>query len=233
MPTTEIPRRREILFRVSHRFYYPTNAGSGQLLGLDGPAFILLSLEYGASDRASVKLGRSNLNDEIELSFAIAAAREDRDPALPFSATLVAGLALTTARPAATGLFESENLHFNAQLALSRRVTDRVSLLCVPSFASNTGAPMTPREHTLGLGFGAHARILDDVALVGEWIPVLAGYETENITWGVGLEARKGGHVFHAFLNNAYGLTTNRYLPGGDLPNGGNGRLGFNIYRSF
>jgi len=205
------------------------------MYGLDGPAFVLLGLEYGIRDCASVSLGRSNLDDEVELSTAVVLAREGRDFSLPFSATLRAGVALTTTRPEERDLFDADNLHLLAQLALSRRVTNRISLLVVPSYAGNTRAPRpgSNRENTIALGVGARAVVFEEVALVGEWIPVLSGFEMDVETWGLGVEARKGGHVFHVFLNNAYGLTPNRYLPGGDLLDGGDARLGFNIYRTF
>ncbi len=205
------------------------------MYGLDGPAFVLLSLAYGIRDRVSAALGRSNLNDEVELSTAVVVAREGRDFSLPFSAALRVGVALTTTRPEERDLFDADNLHLVAQLALSRRVANRVSFLVVPSFAGNTGAspPGSNRENTVALGLGARAVVFEEVALVGEWIPVLSGFETNAEAWGLGVEARKGGHVFHVFLNNAYGLTPNRYLPGGDLPDGGDARLGFNIYRTF
>jgi hypothetical protein len=235
LPTTVTPGRGEILVRVSHRFYYPVNAGRHNLLGLDGPAFVLLSLEYGIRDRVSARFGRTNLSDEAQLSAAVRLAREGMGLSLPFSATLVAGAALTTTRPAGAALFDTDNLHLSAQLALSRRITDRVSLLCVPSIAGNTRRPelSAGRDHTIALGIGARAVVLDGLAFAGEWVPVLSGYETKAAAWGLGIEALRGGHVFHVFLNNAYGLTPNQYLPGGDPADGGDARLGFNIYRTF
>jgi hypothetical protein len=73
--------------------------------------------------------------------------------------------------------------------------------------------------------------LIENISLVGEWTPVLAGSETGTDTWGIGFEAKNGGHVFHVFVTDAYGLTPNQYLPGGDLNNNGDVRLGFNLYR--
>jgi len=237
MPTTEALGDGEILFRVSHRFYLPVDAGHEHFLGLDGPAFIYLSLGYGVTDRVSVTLGRTNLLDEIEFSSRVAIIRQERDRSLPFSASLSACFNLTTERPEGSGVLDAENRHVGLQLMLARRFTDRFSLLCVPSFSSNTherpdGRGGVERENTTALGVGSRFRIFEDVSLMGEWIPVLSGYETANAAWGFGIEAKEGGHVFHVFVSNAFGLTLNQYLPGGDLGGASEVRLGFNIYRT-
>jgi hypothetical protein len=232
IPTTTVPGRGEMLFRISHRFIYPTNAGHELFLGLDGPAYIFASLGYGISDRVSVTLGRTNLLDEIELSSKIAVVRQGQDGSVPFSAALAAGLALTTARPEGAGLFEADDMHYTVQLALSRQFTGRLSLLCVPSFAYNTDYAHPTEESTTGLGLGGRFMIIDNVSIIGEWAPVLGGAETGTDAWGLGIEAKEGGHVFHVFVTDVYGLTPNQYLPGGDPNDNGDVRIGFNIYRT-
>jgi hypothetical protein len=232
LPTTGAPGKGEILFRISHRFVYPASAGHELFLGLDGPAYVFISLAYGISDRISVGLGRTNLLDEIELSSKIALLRQGRDLSAPLSAALAASLALTTERPGGVDLFDGDNVHFNAQLALARRLTTRLSLLCVPSFAHNTDYARPAETSTTALGLGGRFTFLENVSIVGEWIPVLAGGKTGTDAWGIGIEAREGGHVFHVFATDASGLTPNQYIPGGDLDGRGDIRLGFNIYRT-
>ena len=232
LPTTETPGKGDLLFRVSHRFIEPVNAGHEYFLGLDGPAYILLSLAYGVTDRVSVGLARTNLLDEIELSSKVALMRQGTDFSAPVSATLVAGFTLTTERPAGASLFDWDNMHFNAQLALSRLLTERFSLLCVPSFSSNTNYALPGEDNTMSLGLGSWLMLIENISLVGEWTPLLAGGETGTDTWGIGVEAKKGGHVFHVFVTDAYGLTPNQYIPGGDLKDNGDVRFGFNLYRT-
>jgi len=232
LPTTATPGKGDLLFRISHRFIEPTNAGHEYFLGLDGPAYILLSLAYGVTDRVSVGLGRTNLLDEIELSSKIALIRQGKDFSAPVSATLAAGVTQTTQRPAGVSLFDSDNFHFNAQLALSRQLTDRFSFLCVPSFSSNTNYALPGEDNTTSLGLGSRLMLIENISLIGEWTPVLAGGETGTDTWGIGFEAKKGGHVFHVFVTDAYGLTPNQYIPGGDLNDNGDVRFGFNLYRT-
>jgi hypothetical protein len=86
-------------------------------------------------------------------------------------------------------------------------------------------------------------------ALFAEIVPILSGDATAATvgapqaqngqityydTFAAGLEIKAGGHVFHLFVSNSAGNTTNQYMSGGDFDVGGdlgNLRLGFNIYR--
>jgi len=75
---------------------------------------------------------------------------------------------------------------------------------------------------------------MNNVSLVGEWLPILSGYKNKHNGWGLGLEYKVGGHVFHVFVTNSYGLTSDQYITGGELYFMDNEyRLGFNIYQTF
>lgn len=232
LPTTESLGRGELLFRVSHRFYVPTSEGHEYFFGLDGPAFVFVSLAYGITDRWGLALGRTNLRDEVALSAKVSVSQED-EGRVPFSVAVAAAACLTTEVPEGEDVFDSRNFRGSVQLCLSRAVCDRMSLLGVPSYSYNTDYSHPEDESTFGVGLGARFVLSENVSLVGEVIPVLSGYDLDSTTWGVGLEVKKGGHVFHLFVNDSYGLTPGQYLPGGDLDIGdGDVRLGFNIYRT-
>lgn len=193
-----------------------------------------MGVGYGLRDDWSVWLGRTNLRDEVELSSTFSLFQQGESPGLPFSAVLIGAANLTTEVPEGTRVFIHKNVRLSIQASVSRQFTDRLSLLLVPSFSSNTDYSRPEDENTFGLGIGGRAMIIQNISLVGEIVPVLSGYDTGINTWGLGIEVKKGGHVFHFFVNNEYGLTPNQYLPGGDLKLGdGDVRYGFNIYRSF
>ena len=76
--------------------------------------------------------------------------------------------------------------------------------------------------------------ILENFSLVGEWLPILSGYKNKFNGWGFGAEYKVGGHVFQVVVTNAFGLTSDQFITGGDLNFKDNDfRLGFNIFRSF
>jgi hypothetical protein len=70
--------------------------------------------------------------------------------------------------------------------------------------------------------------------MLAEWVPVLSGRKDVENGWGLGIEKKIGGHVFQVFVVNSYGMTTDQYVPGGDLRlRDLDFRFGFNIFRSF
>lgn len=75
---------------------------------------------------------------------------------------------------------------------------------------------------------------LNDISIIWEWIPVLDGYKKNSNGWGLGVEKKIGGHVFQVFFINSEGLTSDQYVPGGDMKlRDKDFRLGFNIFRTF
>jgi hypothetical protein len=232
LPTTMPLGKGETLFRISHRFRNATNTGYDTFYGVDGPAYIFMSLAYGITDRWNVTLGRTNLLQEVEVSTSYAAIEQGNDFGMPFSAHVTAGATLTTETSAGDEVFTSGNLHLTGQLSLSRQFTNRLTVLCVPSGSYNTDYDHPEDENTFALGLGGRFMFIENASIIGEWIPVVSGFSTDRDSWSLGLEAKKGGHVFQLFVSNVFGLTSNQYLPGGDLSvSDGDVRLGFNIYR--
>lgn len=135
-------------------------------------------------------------------------------------------------------VFRSENTKLNLQMSLSRQVTNSLSFLLVPAYSSNTNRypfhSEPPSKGTWMLGTGGRWTIIDDFSFIGEWVPVLSGYKANANGWGSGFEYKIGGHVFQVFITNCFGLTSDQFLPGGDLKLSDNDfRLGFNIFRTF
>jgi hypothetical protein len=234
LPTTHIIEKGKVLFRISHRYFPAVSDGIDDFYGLDGPAVILLSLGYGINDRLSMSLARSNRFKEIELSMKWVMFEQGEIKTIPVSAALNIGVGLITDIEDGGKTFQSENMKFNAQLSISRQLSDAFSLLVVPAYSSNTNHWETSSEGTLSLGLGARYMFPKDISIIAEWIPVLAGYKAESLGWGFGLEKKIGGHVFQVFLTNSIGLTSSQFLPGGTLKlQDGDFRVGFNIFRLF
>jgi len=231
LPTTMTLDRGSILFRVSHRFYPSASTGLETFFGLDGPSLTLLGLGYGLSDRLTVDLGRTNAFKEIALGVHWAVAGQGPWPA---SATIHVGASFATEKIAGRGAWDARNFKMFAQLSLGRRLTERLAVDVVPSWASRANHTAEDPENVFGLGFGGRFRILEGLSVIGEWTPVLAGHAAVSNGWALGLEKRAGGHVFQVFALNTNGLTPPQYLPGGDLRLAqGDFRLGFNITRLF
>ena len=233
LPTTTTLGKGEFLFRISHRFQPPVSAGWDSLYGFDGPAFILFSFGYGITDNLMVTVGRSKLYQEWEFNADWAVLEQGEKSSLPFSATLHAGGSLVS-QDEPKGAEWSGRFRFNALLSLAYQLNNRLSFLLVPAYASNTNFWEPSSKGTFALGIGGRFRVFDDISLIAEWVPRLAGYEDFYSGWGLGVEKKIGGHVFQFFITDSIGLTASQYLPGGNLKLGdGDFRIGFNIFRTF
>jgi len=233
LPTTTTLSKGDFLFRVSHRFQPPMSSGWDSFYGLDGPAYILFSFGYGITDDLMVTVGRSRLYQEWEFNADWAFLEQGRNGSLPFSATLHAGGSLVSQDEPLWAEW-SGRLRLSALLSLSYQLDDRLSFLLVPAFSSNTNFWEPDSEGTFALGIGGRFMVFDDLSLIAEWVPPLAGYDDFYSGWGLGVEKKIGGHVFQLFVTDSIGLIASQYLPGGDLRFGnGDFRIGFNIFRTF
>ena len=227
LPTTTTPSKGDFLVRISHRFSDRVEEGLDDFFGMDSYANILLSLGYGITDNLTVTVGRARSYKEYELSADWLVAEQGRASGLPFSATLHGGVSLVTdASP--------DEAKFSIEASLARQVTRRFSVLVVPAFVTNADHFSLDPQNTFSIGVGGRYMVLKDLSIIAEWVPALAGYKEIESGWGLGLEAKIGGHVFQLFFNNCLGLTPAQYLPGGDLRLGDfDFRIGFNIFRTF
>ncbi len=233
LPTTTTLGKGEFLFRISHRFQPPVSDGWDSLFGFDGPAFILFSFGYGITDNLTATLGRSKLYQEWDLSVDWSLLEQGKGSPLPFSATLHVGGSMVTQDEPQNAEW-SGRFRLSALLSLAYQLNDRFSFLLVPAFSSNTNFWEPSSEGTFALGIGGRFMILNDLSLIAEWIPQLAGYKDLCSGWGFGMEKKIGGHVFQFFVTDSLGLTASQFIPGGDMKLGdGDFRFGFNIFRTF
>ncbi|HLP46447.1 MAG TPA: DUF5777 family beta-barrel protein, partial [Candidatus Kapabacteria bacterium] len=128
--------------------------------------------------------------------------------------------------------WDSDRFKYNIQLSFAYPLTRRISLLAVPSYTSNIEHFYPDSEGTFALGTGLRINLWGGLSLIGEWIPVLSGYQEETNGWGMGLEYKIGKHVFQVYALNTLGITTDQFISGGDLYLRKNEfRFGFTIFR--
>jgi len=227
LPTTTTPDKGDFLVRISHRFSDRVEEGLDDFFGLDSYANILISVGYGITDNLTVTVGRARTYKEYELSADWLVAEQGKTKGLPFSATVHGGVSLATSE-------SPDEAKISAAVSLSRQFTRRFSFLVVPAFVTNANHWALAPQSTFSLGVGARYMIFKEFSIIAEWTPALAGYKEIESGWGLGIEKRIGGHVFQLFVNNALGLTTAQFLPGGDLRlRDFDFRIGFNIFRTF
>jgi hypothetical protein len=234
LPTGMTMDKGDFLFRISHRLVPSVRTGYDTAWGLDGPSMAFVSLGYGITNRIGVTVGRSGLFKEMDFSSTWLVLEQGENASLPFSVAVNGGLGWVTQKQEGRGAFNSRNFKINAQFILSRQFNERLSVLVVPLYSSNTNHWEAAAQGTFSIGIGGRFMFLDDLSLIGEWVPVLAGYKDIANGWGFGFEKKIGGHIFQFFITNSIGLTSAQFVTGGDLRLGkGDLRIGFNIFRTF
>ncbi|HEX9971259.1 MAG TPA: DUF5777 family beta-barrel protein, partial [bacterium] len=88
LPTTQSIGKKEVLFRVSHRFFPAISEGYDAYFGLNGPAFILIGLGYGITENLSFAFGHSNLNHEWEFTLQWRVLQQGKQFNFPLSVSL-------------------------------------------------------------------------------------------------------------------------------------------------
>ncbi len=234
LPTARTIGKGNFLFRVSHRFFPAVKEGYDVFYGLNGPASVLLGFGYGFTDKLDLTLFRANESQEFEFAVKYICFNQDGEREDPFSLALLGGFSLITLSVPGKNTFRDENFRVNLQSALSYKVNRSISLLLVPGYSTNTNPSQESGQGTLSLGLGGRAMIINDLSVLLEWIPVLAGYSFDSWGWGLGIEKKIGGHVFQVFALNSVGMTTPQFVPGGNFRiDEGEFRFGFTIFRWF
>lgn len=240
LPTTRMVDAKTWLFLIGHRFNPRLTDGYSAFYGLDGSSIILLSLGYAPTSDLLFVLGRSNSADNVELMGKYRFLQQTLDGSVPVSVAMNVAVNWVTEELGIEDRFSSDAFKLSGQAVVSRELGPNFGVLVAPGVLFNP-AEQNPDEGPLvTIGLGGRWRFHQNLSLVGEWVPIVAGYERTTTfgndnrfdSWGGGLEIAVGGHVFQIVLTNSVGLATDQYLRGGDLDiREGDLRLGFNIFR--
>lgn len=255
IPTAETLDKGAFLYRIAHRFRSNVDTGFDNLFGLDGGAFMMTQLAFPLTNNLNLSFARQGLNATFEIGAKWRFLRERTDGSMPVSAALYTGVDWATvkglpdpANPTATlSRTAGERFAFFAQLPVTRSLGNHLSVMAVPGILLNGNVTVKSEDPLFTLGLGGKVAFNQKYAFFAETVPILSGDATAatingprtegtnlvfNDTFVAGFEMKAGGHVFHIFVSNSAGNSTNQYLSGGDLDFGdGDMRIGFNIYR--
>jgi len=226
-------------FRVSHRFG-TFNTGIHKLFGLD-LASMRLGFEYGLNDRIMVGIGRSNVNEEVDVFAKIKLLRqvESGSKKSPislsyFGSTVMRGTAW--ADPSIYNFFTSRLFYCN-QLLLARKMDDKFSIQISPTHIHRNLVETSAIAHDLfAIGYGGRYKLTRRLSFNAEYFSLVTknvGADVNNsISLGIDLET--GGHVFQLHLTNSSSMNEKGFISEttgnwdkGDI------QFGFNISRVF
>jgi hypothetical protein len=230
LPTATTMQQGNFEFEISHRFIPTIKDGSESLWGFDGPVNIRLALGYAWSDDGVVTLGRSNVQDNLDLNvkhklFGI------RHEVMPLLVAARAGLAWNTEVPG-RDTWDSDNAQWYMQLMVNAMYGERFALGIVPSYLHNSHLPCPDVQYSFTLGVHAQYYITDVFNVLLEFNPTVTGWRTAHNPVSFGIELETGGHFFKVILSNSDLLNPSQFLAGaGNNFNDGEWHIGFNITR--
>ncbi|RMH81452.1 MAG: hypothetical protein D6681_18195 [Calditrichaeota bacterium] len=240
LPTTRMVDKGDFLFLISHRFFPSIKDGYDSFYGLDGSGIIFLNLGYAITDRVFVNLGRSNVEDEVELNLKVGLKQQYPDDRWPISAAAQATVNWITEKRGEESRTDSRRFKFAGQIILSSQLREGLGVNVVPAILFNPNSEEEGEDPLITIGLAGRVHVWKSISLIGEWVPIVSGYTLTSTlgefnrfdSWGAGIELAVGGHAFHIVVSNSAGLTTDQYMRGGSFDiRDGDLRLGFNIFR--
>lgn len=253
LPTTQMLEKGQFAYRIAHRWLGDiADSGIDQFFGLDAGARIFTQFIFPISENFLFNIGRTGERATYELAGKWRFLRERTDGSVPVSAALIAGIDWASAKGlSAAGQqldrTDGERFHFFGQLALSKQLAERLSVVLVPGVLLNGNTQIDGESALLTIGFGGKFELIPDFSIFVEGVPIVSGADEADVVgilrnqgndqvfndaFTIGLEKRAGGHVFHLYVTNSAALATDQYMSGSDFDfAGGDLRLGFNIYR--
>ena len=224
---------------IMHNFGL-VSGGLEDFYGLDLGAAVRLGLDYGVTDKLSIGVGRTSVEDNVDLRFKYTVLRQLKSDKIPVEVAIKGDMGVTTQE---NTIFEdftfTERLNYFASVMVARQFNDKITLQIAPMIShfntvvkDNTGQP----EHThMGLGFAGRIKLNIRNSLTFEYLPVI-GERTQGTKnhFALGYEVETGGHVFQMFFMAGRWFTEQHLLARNtDDFLAGDFRLGFNINRIF
>lgn len=257
LKTTETIHRKEMDFRVDHRFGdIAGNAGGVKnFFGLDNSTDIRIGFDYGLLDNLNVGIARAKGATEVrqlyEANVKYRFLDQTVDNSIPVSVALFGSTTVSAMQAAedqhsaaSFGHF-SDRLSYVTQLIIARKFSSKLSLSLVPSYLHRNYTAYNDQNDLFALGVGGRAKISNRVALVADYIfpfrkssskqyrEDLTGQPYHNAL-GVGLEMDTGGHIFHLNFTNATAIQESQFISETNSTwSKGQFRWGFSIARRF
>lgn len=230
LPTAETQQKGNLEFEISHRFVPPVSEGGSALFGFDGPVNMRIALGYAFTNRLIVTLGRSNVNDNVDLQFKYKALQL-RNSLLPILVTLNGGAAYNSQL---SYELQDNNRRYQywGQMIINTMIGKKLGLGVVPSYVHNAHVYCEDVQYSFTAGNYIQYYVSPLWSIAAEWIPTVTGWRQYHNSFSFGIELETGGHFFKVFATNNKTLNTTQYLSGADLDfDNGDWRLGFMITR--
>jgi hypothetical protein len=234
--STKLVAKKGFNFIVSHRFGTVKN-GFQNLFGLD-EAVTHLNFVYGLSDNINISASRSSNQKiyEVATKFRLVNQLAGKIPFTVVGYTSVlANTSLDTDN--LPKLEFKHRLSYVAQLLVSRKMNNNLSLILSPTFFHDNYLTDDFQENSqYGVGFGGRYKLGKRWSLNTEYGVHLNRSENSlyKNPFSIGVDLETGGHVFQLLFTNSQSMNTNGVF-GTSTGEWGESDVyfGFNLARSF
>ena len=234
--STKLVAKKGFNFIVSHRFGTVKN-GFQNLFGLD-EAVTHLNFVYGLSDNINISASRSSNQKiyEVATKFRLVNQQAGKIPLTVVGYTSVlANTSLDTDN--LTKLEFKHRLSYVAQLLVSRKMNNNLSLILSPTFFHDNYLTDDFQENSqYGIGFGGRYKLGKRWSLNMEYGVHLNRSENSlyKNPFSIEVDLETGGHVFQLLFTNSQSMNTNGVF-GTSTGEWGESDVyfGFNLARSF
>ena len=236
LETVTMLGKGDLNFMIMHNFG-EVSTGIDDFFGIDQGANVRLAFDYGLSDNLSIGIGRTSVEDNVDLTAKYALLRQMESGKVPVTIVLKGNMGITTEK--AYDLSFIERLNYLGALMVARKFEDKFSLQVTPMVAHfNTVFPGVNEKlnnTTVGVGLGGRIKLDERKSITFEYLPALINQNDDVINHAaIGYEIETGGHVFQMFLMSGRMFTEQHLLAQNEIDFfAGDFRLGFNINRVF
>ena len=246
--STKLASKKDLYFVVSHRFGSVKN-GFDDLFGLDN-AVTQLKFIYGVNDWLNIGAARSSLLKKYGLHVKYRVLGQVVG-GFPFN---IVGYNLVTVNTALDkdllpNLEFSDRLTYTTQVIISRKISEKLSLLAVPTFIHENLATRSTQtglneevlifdeeNNQFAVGVGGRYKLTTRWSINVDYGIHLNRNSNSNFRnpLSIGFDLETGGHVFQMHFTNAQAMFEEGYIIQGQGDWGdGDFFFGFNLSRVF
>jgi Membrane bound beta barrel domain (DUF5777) len=246
--STKIAGKKDFVLVVSHRFGTVKN-GIDDFFGLDN-AVTQIKFIYGINDWMNLGVARSSLQKKYGVHTKYRLMRQEKDK-FPFTLVGYNLLTINTAldKDILTKLEFKDRLTYTSQLLVSRKISEKLSLLLAPTYihenlatrSTQTGAngeefAYDEENDQFAVGVGGRFKLTTRWSLNADY-GIHLNRNNNSIfrnPLSIGVDLETGGHVFQMHFTNAQAMFEEGFIIQGNGDwSDGDFFFGFNLNRVF
>lgn len=217
-------------FQIYHRFFPALSEGYEELYGFDGPVNMRLGFGYSLTDNFMITLGRSNVDNNLDLRAKYRFLRH-ADESFPLALAVQGGVAWNS------DIFgrdntDARNFQYYGQIIFNLGIMEKAAVGIVPSYLYNSDIGSEEYLDNVSLGMYIQYYMTNRISTLFEYGTVIDGYSREYDVFALGNELQTAGHIFKLFITNGLLLNPSQYLTGSDFAlDSDEWRFGFMVTR--